>query len=243
MFTIPEGDNRLRWIRIGVLTTAIGSQMNGISMIITGTSNFGNNAPGMDIIQVSTRGGLNFQVYTMIPAGQPETIYGWRVSGANTEIWIQEGVYSYEKNCIVNLARNGNAAAQVGILTTQYSAPSGFTPITIINRYALDFSTLWQGTASLTGGVSANTPVNIDISSANNCIRLASNGSNVYYRVVGNTEPRVRGKTFRFVNTGNADALFAVVSGGGLTSLMLVISSSRFADVYVDGTGALYYGV
>jgi len=136
MFKIPVGSDRERWVLIGKLTTNITNRMNGFSVIITGTSDFGGNVPGMDIIQVSTRGVLSFKVYVLIPGSQPVTTYGYRVYGAFTEIWIQEGPHSYEKNCIVTLAKdlyNGDNM-EYGVLGQQYVKPSGFTEVTTINR-------------------------------------------------------------------------------------------------------------
>lgn len=139
MIRIPEGNERSRWILIGILTTNITNRMNGFSAIITGTSGFGSNIPGMDIIQVSTRGGLNFKVYVLIPAGMPVTTYGYRTNGAYTEIWIKEDPYSYEKNCVVTLAKDlyNGSGMQYGVLATQYVQPSGFTAVTAVNQFVM----------------------------------------------------------------------------------------------------------
>jgi len=137
MFRIPAGSERSRWIHIGNLTTNITNLMNGFSAIVTGTSDFGSNVPGMDIIQVSTRGGLSFKVYVLIPGGKYITTYGYRTSGVYTEIWIKEGPFSYEKTCIVTMAKdlyNGNEM-QYGVLGVQYTQPSGFTEVTVRNQF------------------------------------------------------------------------------------------------------------
>jgi hypothetical protein len=244
MFAITEGDNRQRWIRIGILTTAIGNLMNGLSFIITGTSNFGDNTPGMDIVQVSTRGGIKLQAYTLVPSSTPQTTYGYRNVGGNTEIWIHEGPYNYEKNCVVTFARNGTGTAQFGILTTQYTQPlsPGLTLINT-NRYALQFDTSWQGTNTQHGGPVAN-PTDIDVSAAHNCIRISTTVNGRFFRIIGNTNQAIRGKTFRIVNTnpgatGGVDA-HVIITSGGIIITTLIIPPNCFGDVYVDGTGRVY---
>jgi len=245
MFKIPQGDERERWVKIGRVTTNITNLINGFSVLITGTSNFDNNVPGTDIIQLSTRGGLNFQVYTLIPGGNPVTNYGYRLNGTNTEIWINDTLWSYEKTCIVLMAKDSvlGSNMQVGTLETVYTnAPAGFIPISNISRFVL-FGSHWQGKETLIP------PGKIDVR-VHDCFRISpgistgvdSRAVNDQFDIVGTNEASVRGKTIRILNDakyGNAPATLRVTAGNG--SFTYVLPQNRFVDCFIDSLNKFYF--
>lgn len=124
-FSISANDNTVNYVKIAELTTNIGSGENGLVLYVNGIANFGDNMPGMDIVQVSTRGSVSLKVYKVIPSIREGIQYGYvnNATTRKTEIWIKRDAYNYGVNIIVAQSRD----ATVGILTTQSTEPSGIT--------------------------------------------------------------------------------------------------------------------
>ena len=112
-FEIPQGDNRRRWVKIAEFSTNLTGGDNRIQMRIYGTIRYGSNKPGMDMIEISTRGGMNISIYAFNhTANNDNQRYGYvnRADG-RTELWIDQGTYNYRSkveiinadNCIVKL--------------------------------------------------------------------------------------------------------------------------------------------
>jgi hypothetical protein len=254
MFKIPAGDSRPRWVRIGILSATISNQMNGFSIIVTGTSNFGSNVPGMDIIQVSTRGGLNFQVYTLVPADRFTTTYGYRTVGSNVEIWIKDEQYSYEKTCVVTLAvdQSLNSGMQVGVLDTQYSQPTGFTRVIQINRF-VSFNLDWLNKQYIEPISPFYGLINV---AENDCFRIrcvssVGEGPRVVYRefsITGFGEEKAKGKTIRILHRTSRDedppavaAILRVKDKNNVVIDTYELKDKSFVDCYIDDLNKFYF--
>lgn len=124
-FSISKNDNTVNYVKIAELTTDIGSSENGLVLYVNGIADFGDNTPGMDIVQVSTRDSVSLKVYKVIPSIREKIQYGYvnNATTRKTEIWIKRDAYNYGVNIIVAQSRD----ATVGILTTQSTEPSGIT--------------------------------------------------------------------------------------------------------------------
>lgn len=112
-FEIPQGDNRRRWVKIAEFSTNLTGGDNRIQIRIYGTIRYGSNKPGMDMIEISTRGGMNISIYAFNhTANNDNQRYGYvnRADG-RTELWIDQGTYNYRSkveiitadNCVVKL--------------------------------------------------------------------------------------------------------------------------------------------
>lgn len=127
-FLLPQNGASVSYVKIAELTTNIGAGENGLILYLNGVSDFGNNMPGVDVLQVSTRGSVNLKVYRLIPSGTNDVSYGYVNNGSTgkTEIWLKRDAYNYGLNIIVANARN----ATYGNLLTQGTEPSGITYVT-----------------------------------------------------------------------------------------------------------------
>lgn len=126
-FTIPQGYNKPRFVKIGELDTSIGYGTNCIQIKINGTTRYGSNKPGFDVIEVSSRGGINITVLSFNHSNINDNYkYGYvNRSDGKTEIWIEQTTYAYRSTVEVNNIIN----CKVGLLKMQESRPSGFTYI------------------------------------------------------------------------------------------------------------------
>lgn len=127
-FSLPANGSSTSYVKIAELTTNIGAGENGLILYLNGVSDLGNNMPGVDVLQVSTRGSVNLKVYRLIPSGTNDVSYGYVNNGSTgkTEIWLKRDAYNYGVNIIVANARN----ATYGNLLTQDTEPSGIVYVT-----------------------------------------------------------------------------------------------------------------
>jgi phage-related tail fiber protein len=177
-FSLPQNGASTSWVKIAELTTNIGSGENGLILYVNGVSDFGNNVPGVDILQVSTRGSVGLNVYRLIPSGSNDITYGYVNNGATgkTEIWLKRDAYNYGVNIIV--ANNRNAT--VGNLLTQGTEPSGITYVTKQNialttdnvasasklQTARNISLTGDATGSATFDGSANASISVTLANS-----------------------------------------------------------------------------
>lgn len=126
-FEIPQGDNRRRWVKIAEFSTNLTSGDNRIQMRIYGTIKYGSNKPGMDMIEISTRGGINISIYAFNHTANNENQrYGYvnRADG-KTELWIDQGTYSYRSKVEIINADN----CVVKLFEIKYEQPAGLVAI------------------------------------------------------------------------------------------------------------------
>lgn len=126
-FEIPQGDNRRRWVKIAEFPTNVGSGDNRIQMRIYGTVRYGLNKPGMDMIEISTRGGMNISIYAFNHTANNETQkYGYvNKSNGRTEFWIEQNAYNYRSKVEVVTADN----CDVKFFEIKYERPAGFVAV------------------------------------------------------------------------------------------------------------------
>jgi hypothetical protein len=129
--------------KIAELTTNIGNGGNGLILYINGTSDYGNNVPGLDMLQVSTRGSVGLRVYTLLPQGSQDIRYGYvnNSSTGKTEIWLRRDAFCQATEIIVAQVHQ----VTVGNLVQQSTEPAG---ITYVNK--IDFITS-DGGKTITG--------------------------------------------------------------------------------------------
>ena len=126
-FEIPQGDNRRRWVKIAEFPTNVGFGDNRIQMRIYGTVRYGLNKPGMDMIEISTRGGINISIYAFNHTANNENQkYGY-VAKANgrTEFWIDQNAYNYRSKVEVVTTDN----CDVKLFEIKYEKPAGFVAV------------------------------------------------------------------------------------------------------------------
>ena len=126
-FTIPQGYNKPRFIKIGELNTSIGYGTNCMQIKIYGTVKYGSNKPGFDVIEVSSRGGINITVSSFNHTNINDNYkYGYvNKSDGKTEIWIEQGTYTYRSTVEVKNIIN----CKVGLLEMQENRPNGLVYI------------------------------------------------------------------------------------------------------------------
>lgn len=126
-FEIPQGDNRRRWVKIAEFSTNLTGGDNRIQMRIYGTIRYGSNKPGMDMIEISTRGGMNISIYAFNHnANNDNQRYGY-VNKANgrTELWIDQNAYNYRSKVeIINVDN-----CEVKLFEIKYEQPAGLVAI------------------------------------------------------------------------------------------------------------------
>ena len=126
-FEIPQGDSRKRWVKIAELTTDIGLSINGMQIKIYGTIKYGSNRPGFDIVEASTRGGMNITILGFNHTSNTENQrYGY-VNNPNgkTELWIEQESYNYRSTVEITNVID----CKIGLLTMQYEKPVGYIEI------------------------------------------------------------------------------------------------------------------
>lgn len=126
-FEIPQGDNRRRWVKIAEFSTNLTGGDNRIQMRIYGTIRYGSNKPGMDMIEISTRGGMNISIYAFNhTANNDNQRYGYvnRADG-RTELWIDQGTYNYRSKVEIINADN----CVVKLFEIKYEQPAGLVAI------------------------------------------------------------------------------------------------------------------
>lgn len=126
-FEIPQGDNRRRWVKIAEFPTNVGSGYNRIQMRIYGTVRYGLNKPGMDMIEISTRGGINISIYAFnYTANYESQKYGYiNKSNGRTEFWIEQNSYNYMSKVEVVTADN----CDIKLFEIEYERPAGFVAV------------------------------------------------------------------------------------------------------------------
>lgn len=127
-FELPMQYDSQSWYKIAELTTNIGSEANGLVLFVSGISDLGINQPGMDIVQVSTRGTVSVDVYEVVPTTVVDTTYGYvnnAVTG-KTELWVRRGSYNHKTGIAVGLAYD-TYGATYGNLGTSATEPAGIT--------------------------------------------------------------------------------------------------------------------
>ncbi len=123
-FEIPKGDRRPRWVKIADFATDIGLSINGMQIKIYGTIRFGSNRPGFDIVEASTRGGMNITILGFNHTSNAENQrYGY-VNNPNgrTELWIEQEPYNYRTTVEVTNVID----CKIGLLAMQYERPAGY---------------------------------------------------------------------------------------------------------------------
>lgn len=126
-FEIPQGDNRKRWVKIAEFSTNLTGGDNRIQMRIYGTIRYGSNKPGMDMIEISTRGGMNISIYSFNhTANNDNQRYGYvnRADG-KTELWIDQDAYNYRSKVEIITADN----CVVKLFEIKYVQPAGLVAI------------------------------------------------------------------------------------------------------------------
>jgi len=126
-FEIPQGDNRRRWVKIAEFSTNLTGGDNRIQMRIYGTIRYGSNKPGMDMIEISARGGMNISIYAFNhTANNDNQRYGYvnRADG-KTELWIDQGTYNYRSKVEIINADN----CVVKLFEIKYEQPAGLVAI------------------------------------------------------------------------------------------------------------------
>ena len=126
-FEIPQGDNRRRWVKIAEFPTNVGSGDNRIQMRIYGTIRYGSNKPGMDMIEISARGGMNISIYAFNhTTNNDNQRYGYvNKSNGRTEFWIEQGTYNYRSKVEIINADNGD----VKLFEIKYEQPASLIMI------------------------------------------------------------------------------------------------------------------
>lgn len=126
-FEIPQGDNRRRWVKIAEFPTNVTGGDNRIQMRIYGTIRYGSNKPGMDMIEISTRGGMNISIYAFNHnANNDNQRYGYvNKSNGRTEFWIEQNTYNYSSKVeIVNVDN-----CDVKLFEIKYERPAGLVVV------------------------------------------------------------------------------------------------------------------
>lgn len=118
-FIIPISSSQVVWYKIGELDTDIGYGHNNLILLVSGVSDYGNNKPGVDMVQVSTRGGVSVDVYSLVPPGTRGQTYCYRnnATTGKTEIWVRRDTYTHETHFAVLNAVNatyGNLQESTG---------------------------------------------------------------------------------------------------------------------------------
>ena len=126
-FEIPQGDNRRRWVKIAEFPTNVGSGDNRIQMRIYGTIRYGSNKPGMDMIEISTRGGMNISIYAFNhTTNNDNQRYGYvNKSNGRTEFWIEQSTYNYRTKVEIVNVDNGD----VKLFEIKYEQPASLIMI------------------------------------------------------------------------------------------------------------------
>lgn len=126
-FEIPQGDNRRRWVKIAEFTTNLTGGDNRIQMRIYGTIRYGSNKPGMDMIEISTRGGMNISIYAFNHnANNDNQRYGYvNKSNGRTEFWIEQNTYNYSSKVEIVNADN----CDVKLFEIKYEKPAGLVAV------------------------------------------------------------------------------------------------------------------
>lgn len=96
-------------------------------MRIYGTVRYGLNKPGMDMIEISTRGGMNISIYAFNHTVNYENQkYGY-VNKANgrTELWIDQNAYNYSSKVEVVTVDN----CEVKLFEIKYERPAGLVVV------------------------------------------------------------------------------------------------------------------
>lgn len=126
-FEIPKGDSRKRWVKIADFATNIGLSINGMQIKIYGTIRFGSNRPGFDIVEASTRGGMNITILGFNHTSNAENQrYGYvNNSNGRTELWIEQESYNYRSTVEITNVID----CKIGLLAMQYERPAGYVGI------------------------------------------------------------------------------------------------------------------
>lgn len=124
-FELPPQYETQSWYKIAELTTNIGSNTNGLVLFVSGIGDFGSNKPGVDIVQVSTRGWVSVDVYDVVPTTIIDTAYGYvnNAGTGKTELWVRRDAYNYKTDVAVAMAYD----ATYGNLGESVTEPAGIT--------------------------------------------------------------------------------------------------------------------
>lgn len=128
-FIIPKNGDTVVWHKVGELTTDIRTRANNLTLLVSGVSDLGWNKPGVDVVQVSTRGGVSVDVYSLTTPGFRSQTYGYvnNTSTGKTEIWVKRNIYTYETHFAVLNAYD----ATYGNLASSSTEPSGIVYVDI----------------------------------------------------------------------------------------------------------------
>lgn len=120
-FFLPSPMTSIKYFKIAELNTNIAPYSNGLTLIISGISDFGNNKVGTDMLQVSTRSYVCLQVYNILDSDDSST-YGY-INNPNgkTEIWTKKVIYAYPSSVAVLTSID----ATYGLLLEQTQEPVG----------------------------------------------------------------------------------------------------------------------
>ena len=146
-FELPLQGGALSWYKIAELTTNIGFGANGLVLYVSGIGRFGDNKPGVDIVQVSTRGTVSVDVYEVVPRTLDDTTYGYvnNASTGKTELWVRRAHYNYKTGVAVSMAVD----ATYGNLGNSTTEPAGITYVSKRNFYhSGNINTANAGTAT-----------------------------------------------------------------------------------------------
>lgn len=96
-------------------------------MRIYGTIRYGSNKPGMDMIEISTRGGMNISIYAFNhTANNDNQRYGYvNKPNGRTEFWIDQGAYNYRTKVEIVNADN----CDVKLFEIKYERPANLIMI------------------------------------------------------------------------------------------------------------------
>lgn len=122
-FEIPQGTNKIRFVKIAEFETYIAMGTNALQLKIYGTTKYGVNKPGFDIVEASTRGGMRISVLAFNHTSNEENQkYGYvnRTDGI-TELWIRQNTFAYKARVEVANVIN----CKVGLLKIQDTNPVG----------------------------------------------------------------------------------------------------------------------
>ncbi len=138
-FIIPRNGDTVVWHKVGELTTDIGTRANNLTLLVSGVSDFGWNKPGVDLVQISTRGGVSVDVYSLTPPGRRSQTYGYvnNTSTGKTEIWVKRDTYTYETHFAV-LNVKDDYGVTYGNLASSSTEPSGIVYVGIKTYWTSD---------------------------------------------------------------------------------------------------------
>jgi hypothetical protein len=146
---------------VGELTTDIRAGENNLTLLVSGVSNFASNKPGVDVVQISTRGGVSVDVYSLTTPGLRSQTYGYvnNTSTGKTEIWVKRDSYTYETHFAV-LNVYDDYGATYGNLASSSTEPSGIVYVDVKTHSLVPY---WKVSIDETSS-SRTTPTNFTVS-------------------------------------------------------------------------------